>query len=299
MKTILKHPSWLYLFLFLSGCEQLEHKAGMVRGFFRQPPVKPVMEVIKTAVPTGFCAAVAMSEQLGHAIPDAEVRQYHGRSLIRMQNNHAYPLSLVAVPCEEIYILRLGLDEDMCMISSFFVSKDHDAGQDNIYHMGPLPVMLDDQRVRAIFARNHVAVEDELNLELNISQGEIDIAIERLGVPKPEDVSVAVEQDAWVIEIETENTWTDFSDDKFMITGGEQDVSTISNPESNAASVLQMAMIGLMIDPVCLRNPVSGFTVLREINVGTGSGSQLEDLVLGTILYTFDMHCTGRKLNLT
>jgi hypothetical protein len=154
--------------------------------------------------------------------------------------------------------------------------------------------MLDDQHVRAIFVRNHVSVEDELNLELKISQGEIDIAIEKLKVPNPDDISVAVKQDAWVIEIEPENTWTDFSDDKFMITGGEQDVSTFSDPEGNAASVLQMAMIGLMVDPACLRNPVSGFTVLREISVETGSDSQLDDLVLGTIFYTFTESCTGR-----
>jgi hypothetical protein len=133
-----------------------------------------------------------------------------------------------------------------------------------------------------------------LNLELVINQGEIDMAIERLQVPKPDDVSVAVEQDAWVIEIIPGNTWTVFSDDKFMITGGEQDVSTISDPEGNAASVLQMAIIGLMIDPSCLKNPVSGFTVLREIKVETGRESRLDDLVLGTILYTFDKSCTGR-----
>lgn len=294
MKTINKYLAWLFLFLFLSGCEQLEQKADTVSGFFRPAPVQPVLEVIQTSVPVGFCAAAAMADQLGHTIPAADVCNYNGLSLIRMENNQGYPLSLLPVPCDEIYILRLGMDEDMCMISSFFVSNDHLSGQQKIYHIGPVPVMLDDQHVRAIFVRNHVSVEDELNLELKISRGEIDLAIERLMVPNPDDVSVAVEQNAWVIEIMPGNTWTDFSDDKFMVTGGEQDVSTISDPEGNAASVLQMAMIGLMIDPECLRNPVSGFTVLREISVETGSDSRLDDLVLGTIFYTFEKSCTGR-----
>ena len=79
-----------------------------------------------------------------------------------------------------------------------------------------------------------------------------------------------------------------------VVTGGEQDVSSISDPERNEASVLQMAMIGLMIDPECLRNPVSGFTVLREISVETGRDNRLDDLVLGTIFYTFEKPCTGR-----
>jgi hypothetical protein len=296
MKAIYKYLAWLFLFLFLflSGCEQLEQKADTVRGFFRQPPVSPLLEIIQTSVPTGFCAVISMADLLGHAIPDADIYNYNGLSLIHMKNNHEYPLSLLAIACDDIYILRLGMDEDMCMISSFFVSKDHLSGQQKIYHIGPLPVMLDDQHVRTIFVRNHVSVEDELNLELSINQGEIDMAIERLKVPNPEDVSVAIEQDAWVIEIDPENTWTDFSDDKYMITGGEQDVSTLSDPEGNAASILQMAMIGLMIDPACLRNPVSGFTVLREISVETGGGSRLDDLVLGTILYTFEKSCTGR-----
>jgi hypothetical protein len=272
----------------------LEEKADTVRGFFRPAPVLPLLEVIRTSVPTGFCAVVSMADQLGHVIPDADVLRFNGLSVIHMENNHEYPLTLLPVPCDDIYILRLGMDEDMCIINSFFVSNDQLTGQQKVYHIGPVPVMLDDQHVRAIFVRNHVSVEDELNLELKISQGEIDIAIEKLKVPNPDDISVAVKQDAWVIEIEPENTWTDFSDDKFMLTGGEQDVSTFSDPQGNATSVLQMAMIGLMVDPACLRNPVSGFTVLREISVETGSDSRLEDLVLGTIFYTFTESCTGR-----
>lgn len=294
MKAAGKYLAWLFLILFLSGCEQLEQKADSVNGFFRPAPVLPVLEVIQISVPTGFCAAVAMSEQMGHVIPDADVSNYNGLSLIRMNNNNEYPMSLLNVPCDEIYILRFGMDEEMCIISSFFVSNDHVSGQQKAYHIGPVPVMLDDQHVRAILARNHVSFENDLNLELKISQGEIDIALERLKVPNPDDVSVAIEQNAWVIEIEPENTWNDFSDDKFMVTGGEQDVSTISDPEGNAASVLQMATIGLMIDPSCLKNPVSGFTVFREIKVETGGESRLDDLVLGTILYTFDKSCTGR-----
>ncbi len=220
MKTINKYVAWLFLFLFLSGCEQLEQKADTVKGFFRPAPVLPVLEVIQTSVPAGFCAAVAMSDQLGHVIPNADAGRLNGLSLIHMENNQQYPMILLPVPCDDIYILRLGMDEDMCMVNSFFVSKDQLTGQQKVYIMGPLPVMLDDQHVRAIFVRNHVSVEDELNLELKISQGEIDMAIEKLKVPNPDDVSVAVKQDAWVIEIETENTWTDFSDDKYMITGG-------------------------------------------------------------------------------
>lgn len=236
---------------------------------------------------------MAISEQLGYAIPGADISNVEGLSLIHLENHRTYPLSLLAVPCDEIYILRLGMDEQMCFISAFFVSEVN-RGRLQVYHVGPLPVMLDDQHVRAIWVRNQVTVEDELDLELNISQGEIDIAVERLQTPEPEDVSVAVEQNAWIIMISPEGTWTDFSDDKFMITGGEQDISALAHMNGDAASILQMAMIGLMIDPECLRNPISGFTVLREIGVETGSGNRLDDLLLGTILYTFDTSCTGR-----
>jgi hypothetical protein len=294
MKAVVKYLDWLFLFLFLSGCEHLEQKADTVGGFFRPAPVLPVLEVIQTSVPAGFSAAVAMSDQLGHVIPDADVFRYNGLSVIHLENNHEYPLSLLPVPCDDIYLLRLGMEEDMCMIGSYFVSNDRLTGQQKVYHMGPIPVMLDAQIVRAIFVRNHVSVEDELNLELNISQGEIAMAVEKLKIPKPEDVSVAIEQDAWIIEIHPGDTWTDFSDDKFMLTGGEQEVTLHSHPEDNAASVLQMAMIGLLIDPSCLKNPVAGFSVLREISVETGNDKKLEDLVLGTIFYTFTESCTGR-----
>ncbi len=294
MQTVTKYLAWLFLCLFLQGCEQLEEKTDTVRDFFRQPPVLPVLEVIQTSVPTGWCAVAALADQLGHAIPGAEISHSDGLSLIRVKNSPEYPLSLLSIPCEEIFIIRLEVDQDMCIMGAFFVSNEPLPGQQKVYHVGPVPVLLDGQHVRAIFARNHVAVENELLIELKVSRAEIDMAIDRLMAPEPENLSVAVAQDAWVIEIETENTWNDFSDDKYMITGGEQDVSTFSDPDGNAASVLQMAMIGLTIDPVCLKNPVSGFTVLREISLETGHDSRLDDLVLGTILYTFDMTCTGR-----
>jgi hypothetical protein len=235
-----------------------------------------------------------MADQLGQTIPDAEVGHYNGLSVIHLQNQGDFPLSLLPVPCDEIYILRLGMKDDMCMVSSFFVSRNHLSGQQQIYHIGPLPVMLDDEHVRAILARNHVSFEDELNLELNVSIDEIDMAVEKLRVPRPNDVSVAVEQNAWIIEILPGTNWTDFSDDKYVITGGEQDIQTLADPQGNAGSVLQMAMIGLTVDPECLKNPVSGFTVLREMSVESGIDRRLEDLVLGTIFYTFDRACTGR-----
>jgi hypothetical protein len=136
MKAVNRYLTWMFLILFLSGCEQLEQKADSVKGFFRPAPVLPLLEVIQTSVPTGFGAAVAMSEQMGHVIPDADVSNYNGLSLIRMNKNNEYPMSLLNVPCDEIYILRLGMDEEMCIISSFFVSNDHVSGQQKVYHIG-------------------------------------------------------------------------------------------------------------------------------------------------------------------
>ena len=293
MKALHKYMTCLFLILLISGCEQLEKKTDSAGSFFRPPPVLPVLEVIQTSVPTGFCASVAMSDQLGYAIPGAEVSSLDGLSLIHLTNDRIFPLSLLSFPCDEIFILRLGMDEDMCFFSSFFVSKSQTPDQQQIYHVGPVPVMLDDQHVMAILVRNHITVEDELNLELHLSQGEIDYSIESLMAPRPDDVSVAVEQNAWAIEVRHGDTWTDFSDDVYTITGGEQEIASLTNPDINAASVLQMAMIGIQIDPSCLKNPLSGFTVLREIKVETGRGSRLDDLVLGTIFYTFEGSCSG------
>ncbi len=293
MKSLIKYLVLLSMTMLVTGCEQLDQKTDAVREFFRPPPVLPMLEVIQTSVPTGFCAVMAMADQLGHPIPGAEIYQYGGNAVIHLKNNHEYPLSLLPISCDDIYILRLQTDEDICIISSFFVAKDHSPGQHKVYHIGPVPVLVDDDHVKVIFASNNVYVEDDLNLELNMSQGEIKVIIERLAMPTPDNVSVAVEQNAWIIGIDPAGTWNIFSDDKYTITGGEQDVSIVSDPEGDAASVLQMAMIGIMIDPECLRNPLSGFAVLREIKVETGADSQLEDLLLGTILYTFNESCTG------
>jgi hypothetical protein len=294
MKSILTYLAMLFMFVFFSGCERLDQKADKVREFFRTPPVQPLQELIQTSVPVGFCAVAAMADQMGYTLPGGNIFQYGGNSVIHFKNKHEYPLSLLSIPCDDIYILRLQADEEICIISALFVKNESTSGQCRVYHISPVPVLFDEGNVKAIFVRNNVYVGDDLNLELKMSQGEIDLAIEKLGMPKPGDVSVAVEQNAWIIIVDPAGTWQVFGDDRYSISGGEQDISTYSNPAGNAASVLQMAMIGTTISPECLKNPVEGFAVLREISVETGTDSSLDDLVLGTIMYTFNESCNGR-----
>jgi hypothetical protein len=293
-KVSAKYLALLSISMLCLGCEQLEHKAAGVGEFFRPPPVLPMLEVIQTSLPTGFCATVAMADQLGHRVPGSDIYQAGGNSLIHLINNHEYPLSLLAVPCDEIYILRLQVDEEICIISAFFVTEDRSSGQYKVYTISPVPVLINDGRVMAILARNNIYVQRDLNLQLEMSQGKIDIEVEKLKVPRPENVSVAIEQNAWIIDIDPYGTWNDFTDDVYTITGGEQDVSTVSDPAGNAANILQLAMIEITVDPGCLRNPVSGFAVHRETGIKTARESQLDDLILGTILYTFNESCTGK-----
>ncbi|MFC2115654.1 hypothetical protein ACFLTU_04225 [Bacteroidota bacterium] len=280
----------IVLLLAITGCEQ----SGKLNDFFRPAPVQPLAEVIRTSIPIGFCAMVAMADQLGYSIPYDRIPAGDDLSLIRITPAGEFPLLYLDKACKEILILRFSADDEFSILSIFFIEDLPVSSLDRILEFHTIPVMLDEGKVKAIFASQEIYVRDSVELHLKMGPGDIRIELDRLEEPRPESTEAAIEQNAWIIDADPAGTWNLFSDDIYTITGGEQDISVLNERFSSETGIIQLAMIETQIHPDCILAPRDGFSLLREISVSTGPENSLEDMVLGTVLFRFVDECTGQ-----
>ncbi len=278
------------LLLAITGCEQ----SGKLDEFFRPAPVLPLAEVIRTSAPIGYCAMVAMADQLGYPGPWESIPAGNGFSIIRIIPSGEFPLIYLDETCREILILRFPADDDFSILSIFFIEDGPQNSPGRIIEWHTIPVKLEEGKVKAVFASQEIYVRDSVELNLQMGLADIRIELDRLEEPRPESAEAAIGQNAWIIDVDPGGTWDLLSDDTYTITGGEQNISVLTGLAGSETGIIQMAMIETVIRPDCILAPTDGFAVLREIGLNTGPGDSLEDLVLGTVLYRFRAECTGQ-----
>jgi hypothetical protein len=289
MKGILKY----FIFAFLvaaAGCE----RTGRFNEFLRPVPVEPLTELIRTALPVGNCAMIAMADQMGFQVPGENTPSGGGFSIIRIIPGDEYPLCYLDASCTEIMILSFPADDDFAILSIFFILHEQDCPHKRILEVHTIPAMVENGTIRAVFASQDIYVRDSIELNLQMGPADIRIELDRLETPRPETSEAAVRQNAWIIDVDPAGTWDNFTDDRYTITGGEQDISVLTGQQGSETGVMQLAMIGTLMRPDCILAPVEGFAVLRQIGVNTGPEESLEDLVLGTVFYRFNASCTGK-----
>ncbi|MFC2098155.1 hypothetical protein ACFLSP_00285 [Bacteroidota bacterium] len=288
MKNLFKY--FILIFLVLGSCEE----SGKLDNFLRQAPVEPLADIIRTSVPIGHCAMVAMADQKGYPIPYETLPVSDGLSLIRILPSDDFPFVYLEEGIKEILILSLPADDEFAIISILYLSGESVSLVEQIHEIHTIPVILEEEKLKAVFASQDIYVKDSVELELHMGPAEIWIELERAEEPRPETTEAAIEQNAWIIDVDPSGTWDLFSDDVYTITGGQQDVSALSGPTSEEAGILQLAMIGTRIRPDCILAPDDGIAVLHEIDVATAQEESIEDLVLGTVFYQFISECTGQ-----
>jgi hypothetical protein len=282
----------LAMFLCLGGCDQPEK----VENFFRPVPVAPLESIIKTCMPVGYCSMIAAADQLGYIVPYEKFQAGKGFTLIRIQPAGEYPLIYLDETIEEILILRYPASDEAMILSIILVHENWEENPGRIIDLHNVPAIIEDGKVRAVFVSQDIYVRDSVEIDLHMGPGNIQIAMERLETPRPTAAVAAIDQNAWIIDVDPAGTWDQPADDQYIITGGEQDVSAITAETGTESGILQLAMIGTLLGPECIATPTGGFAVLHEIGVETGSESLVTDLVLGTVFYNFKEDCTGRVL---
>jgi hypothetical protein len=282
----IKHKIFVTLIpvlLSVSSCKK-------VKEYFHDPETEPVAHAVKTSAAIAYSASVEMSvmsgEQLPFVITTGDCSNYPCTSLsiVTVSSNQVL---FSAGSIGEITIAALWPDEDVGIMTILFTDIDISTQNFKLLSIHTVPVIKEEERLVVVFSENDINIgsnPDQL-LEMDLSEGEIEFELARLEYDTPENLYVAVEQNAWIISIDQNGTLDDFRDDSYLITGGGQ----IIKVTGASGGIIQQALLSVELNSYCQSNPVSGFALIKNTKA-----EEKKIPELGTAVFEFHNHCDGK-----
>lgn len=122
-----------------------------------------------------------------------------------------------------------------------------------------------------------VSLSEAIGVKVSTSMGHQTVAYVGQNVTVAQ--GAALGQSSWTVDVDGKMTPADPSDDVYTINGGSQAAAA-----GGGATVAQVTLSGVALDPSCRKNPVAGMAVIQAV----GSSTLQEDLV------TFHPACDGK-----
>lgn len=290
-KTIMKKLIFLFfVIMFTFSCR----KANEVKEWFQDPPVSPVTQTIKTVIPVGYAAEVAILTLKGYNIPNTKTTKSKESTLIYIDTSTDYPYRFKDDNYGEMIVAALQTGENTALVSVFFTEMDVVTGSFKLLNVIAFPVVFTEEKITAVYVAMDINLGSNTDIGIDLTQSEIDENLEKLENERTEIYEVAISQNAWIVDIYHQGTYENLMDDEFKIFGGQQAVAVENYETESSAGALQMAMIDTDFSAGCLKNPTNGHVFLQDVEVSSSTTDS--DIVFGHVLYEFHPNCDGEIL---
>ncbi|MFH2094963.1 MAG: hypothetical protein ABIJ16_04615 [Bacteroidota bacterium] len=273
----------IFFTLFVFSCRKKDGKSI----FEYEPPVSPVTKIIKTTTAIGYSATLAVSWFRGYAPSNAVITGNDNCTVFYIDLEGNYPFGSQGDYFDEMTVVASKISENMAILTIFFTGTDISVGSFHLVNIRTIPVMWDDEKITAVFASQDINFGSDTLLAINLTNDELNFELSRFSIQRSNDEKVAIDQNAWIIDIFTGETPENIFDDKYVLYGGEQNVQACLNETLPDASILQMAIIGSEISTDCIKNPTEGFVIIQNVSVS-------DESVLGHAYFDFPSDCTGK-----
>ena len=182
-----------------------------LKDWFQDPPVSPITQTIKTVVPVGYAASVAMLTLKGYVIPNTKVTKTKSSTLIYINTSTDYPYTFKGDQYGQMIVAALQVDENTALVSVFFTDMDIEVGSFRLLNVIAFPVVYDaiNQKITAIYTSMDINLGSNQDIGLDLTQEEIDADLEKLDNQRSDINEVAVAQNAWIIDIYHQGTFND------------------------------------------------------------------------------------------
>lgn len=285
----------IILLIINTSCNRKEIN-NTIDNWFQDPPVSPITQTIKTVIPVGYAASLAIMDMKGYKFPNTKSVKQKNATLLYVDTETDYPYKFKDDTYGQMIIAYVQTDENTALVSVFFTDMDIVSGNFELKNVIAFPVVLDEinNKITAIYVSMDVNLGSNLNVGMDLSSSEIEENLLKLDNERSEDNEIAIAQNAWIIDIYYQGTFDDLLDDKFTIYGGQQKIAVEDYETESSAGVLQMAMIDVDFSSDCLKNPTSGYAFMQDVEVASSSNDN--DIVFGHVLYEFTPQCDGSAL---
>ncbi len=261
-----------------------------VMDYFRDPDTGQLVEAIHTTVMAGYAANVAMAVIDGKSFPNVTVTRSNDgfpcTTLMVIDTDADPNLFLAADKASQITVAGLWPDASTAILT--LILTDYHIGASTLDLLGiqTIPVIRDLDHINVALAGQDIQLNPDQDalLSLNLSTLEIESELFRLETQPPDDIYVAVLQNAYFIDVYNNSTGNSISDDSYTVTGGGQLVEVAGS----SAEITQQAMVEVKVTPACALNPVSGMTLIKLTGVEEDGFPEL-----GTAVLEFTESCGG------
>jgi hypothetical protein len=257
-----------------------------LRDYLREPDTQIIAETLRSTRLTGYSAAIAMGVINGYSYPNTNLAR----------SNNGYPCTAIIninladslnSPAEKVTIAGLWADASTAVLSIIYSNYDYRSNLLEFVGIETIPVIVDGSDIHVVLASQEISLNPDQDalLAIDLDNFQFESEILRLDLPRPNDVYIAVTQDAYFIDVNTNGTISRVSDDSYTISGGGQFIEV----ENNSVEIAQQAVIDVHISQSCQLNPLSGMALLRITGVEEDGFPEM-----GTVLLEFDNKCEGK-----
>jgi hypothetical protein len=261
-----------------------------IREYFREPDTGCLTETIQTSVVVGYAADIAMAEMQGVNLPGVTMTRsnpgFPCTAMIYTGLTRSHHPLINQSRYDDITIAGIWTDESTAILTLLFTRYHSGNAVLDILGIKTIPVIRNDSSIMVALASMDIKLnpDSESLLSMNLGTLEIESELLRLEMQPPGDVYVAVNEDAYLVEINTGHTGSNLNDDSFKITGGGQ----LIEASGSSAEIVQQAMIDLVVSPGCILNPLQGMALIKVTGVEDEGFPEL-----GTALLECDGDCNG------
>lgn len=289
---IMKALNFILILAILLGFSCRKEINNPLDKWTQDPPVAPVTKTIKTVVPVGYAASLVVSDMKGYKHSNVKATKQKDSKILYVDTELDYPYKFKNDTYGEMVIAYIQTDLNAALVSVFFTDMNITTGSFELKNVIAFPVIVDEfsDKITAVFVSMDINIGDNSLTDIILTQNEIDENLGKLENEATYITDIAIEQNAWIIEIDPGN-YADMYDDEFKIFGGQQAVKVEDYETESSAGALQMAMIDVDFSSNCLKNPTSGFVFMQDVEVATSSNDN--DIVFGHVFYDFHSSCDG------
>ncbi len=263
-------------------------KDDIIDNLFQPPPVSPLSETIRTCIPIGYAATAMLSYFKGAKLPNVKAETNKSAFVLYINTSENYPYRFIEDDYNEMIVAGFMLSENTAIISVFFTKNKMGIGRLRLKDVKTFPVLFDNESIKIVYAGFDINIGGDFDLVLDLTPEEINIELEKLEMNPAIDEYIAIDQNVWIIDVYHNNTLNDFTDDEFVINGGQQSIEVIDYQKGSSVSTMQLAMLDTHFSMDCLRNPTTGYAFMQDVDLATA-----ERFLFGSVFYTFHSECDG------
>lgn len=273
--------SFALFILVLVGCSTKEQLGK----YSQDPDITAIKSIIKTSVPLAYATSVAMRAVSGDYLANVAViggpcDSYPCYRLVTIYVGEG-DLPFTYAQYGSINVFGLWSSASQAILTTVFTDMDVGSDAFNVTSVALTPVLASESDLKIVFANININIDTTPD---QINAAELNSAYQQLDAQPSDDVEVSVGMDAWIIEVDTANTISDFSDDTYKVTGGTQGI----NISGNDAEVTQLGLLRMAIVPRCNLNPIGGEILLNQVEVSD------TNKVIGQAFFNLGDTCDGK-----